>query len=219
MKIFWGSGSGPAWRVLLAAELKKLPYESELLSFSAREHKAPEILAMNPRGKVPVLVDGDFALYESLAILAYLDEKYPDPPLFGTSPEEKGQTWCRVMELESYLSPAIRTVTRPLLFGQLAEKKEEVTAGIAPLHEELARLEGWLGDSAWLAGARVSAADVVALPLVMTALRAAGKPGADTLDLGLLPLGARYPKLDAWKARMEAIPGYERTYPPHWRDG
>ncbi len=219
LKIYWGSGSGPAWRVLLAAELKKLPYESKLLSFSGREHKTPEMLALNPRGKVPVLVDGDYALYESIAILAYLDAKYPTPPLFGRSPEDKGRVWCRVMELESYLNAASRTVTRPLLFGQLAEKEAEVKEGIAPLHEELARLEGWLEGASYLAGESVSAADLVALPLVMTILRAAGKPGADALDLGLSPLSARYPKLDAWKSRMEAIPGYERTYPPHWRDG
>ena len=43
------------------------------------EHKAPEYQKMNPRGRVPTLKDGDFVLYESLAILAYLDRKHPEP--------------------------------------------------------------------------------------------------------------------------------------------
>src|SRR3954449_5755277 len=54
LEVFWGSGSGPAWRVLLALAIKGVPYESKLLSFAKREHKSEEILALTARGKVPV---------------------------------------------------------------------------------------------------------------------------------------------------------------------
>ena len=77
IELYWGSGSPFAWRVMLTLEIKGLPYQSKLLEFSKQQHKAPEYLALNPRGKVPALKDGDFAVYESLAIMAYLDRKYP----------------------------------------------------------------------------------------------------------------------------------------------
>jgi len=219
MEIFWGSGSGPAWRVLLAAAIKKVPYESKLLSFQKREHKSDEMLAINPRGKVPALRDGDFKLYESIAILVYLDEKFPEPTLFGKTAEEKAHTWCRVMEAESYLGPALSKVSRPLLFNQLPDKEAELKEGLSPMHEELARLEGQLADHDWLAGTRVSAADLVAFPILMALLRGANKPIAKDLNLGLLPLESKYPRLAKWQSRIEAIDGYDKTYPPHWRDG
>ena len=90
IEVYWGSGSPYAWRVLLALEHKGLPYTAHLLQFSKQEHKSPHLLQMNPRGRVPVLKDGEYVCFESLAILYYLDRKYPDPPIFGTTPEEGG---------------------------------------------------------------------------------------------------------------------------------
>lgn len=54
-------------------------------------------------------------------------------------------------------------------------------------------------------------------PFIKSLLRAASKAAAAPLELGLLPFDARYPRLAAWMERVEQIPGYERTYPPHWR--
>ena len=53
-----GSGSPFAWRVWLALEHKQVPYQIKTLSFDRREHRTPEFLAINPRGKVPAIVDG-----------------------------------------------------------------------------------------------------------------------------------------------------------------
>ena len=75
--LYYGSGSPYAWRVQLALEHKALPYERKVLSFSAGDTRKPEFLALNPRHRVPVIVDGDFVLYESNAIVEYLDEAYP----------------------------------------------------------------------------------------------------------------------------------------------
>ena len=83
--LYWGSGSPFSWRVLLALELKGLSYNSHLLHFDLQEHKAPQMLAMNPRGRLPVLRDGDYVVFESVAVLYYLDRKYPEPPIFGRS--------------------------------------------------------------------------------------------------------------------------------------
>ena len=52
LEIYWGSGSPNAWRVLLTAELKKIPYESKMLEFSKEDHKKPEFIALNPRGRL-----------------------------------------------------------------------------------------------------------------------------------------------------------------------
>ena len=103
IELYWGSGSPFAWRVMLTLEVKKLAYESKLLEFSKGEHKTPAYLQLNPRGKVPTLKDGDFAVYESIAIMAYLDRKYPEPPLFGKTAEETGLIWQTISECESYL--------------------------------------------------------------------------------------------------------------------
>ena len=77
--------------------------------------------------------------------------------------------------------------------------------------------EARLASGPWLVGSSVTAADLTLQAFVQHLRRAGGKPGVDALDLGLAPLGARYPALAAWLARIEALPGYERTYPPHWR--
>src|SRR6188768_1777793 len=75
--VYWGSGSPFSWRVLLALEHKGLAYNSHLLHLGMQEHKAPHMLAINPRGRVPVLKDGDYVVFESLAVLYYLERKYP----------------------------------------------------------------------------------------------------------------------------------------------
>ncbi len=218
LELFWGSGSGPAWRVMLALAVKGVPYTSRLLSFANREHKTPELMALNPRGKVPMLRDGSFALYESLAILTYLERKYPEPPLFGATPEDAGTIVRVVMEHECYGGPAVSTVTRPLLFGTLDEHRDKVAGGLAALREELQRLEDQLGDRNWLVRDSISAADVFVFPALKTLERALGKPGAETITHGLAPLRSAFPKVAGWVARIEALPGYDATYPPHWRE-
>lgn len=217
LEIYWGSGSPFAWRALLTLEVKRLKYESKLLEFSRQEHKAPDYLSLNPRGKVPTLKDGDFVLYESLAIMAYLDRKYPDPPLFGTTPQETGLIWRAISEAESYLVGPGSKVAMPVFFGKGLEKTDEIQAAAATIREELTCVDTALSHSDWLVGPHVSAADIALFPLAQLILRAASKDAAKPLKLGLLPLGRTYPSIAAWVKRVEAIPGYDKTYPPHWK--
>src|SRR6202035_4522324 len=116
IEVFWGSGSPFAWRVLLALENKRLPYVSHLLQFSKQEHKSPQMLALNPRGRVPVLKDGDYVVFESLAVLYYLDLKYPDPPIFGRTPEEAGVIMRVICEFQSYDERQVTSIVRTV-FG------------------------------------------------------------------------------------------------------
>ena len=70
---YCASGSPPAWRVWLALEHKRLPYTLRMLSFSAGDLKTEDFARLNPRRKVPVLTDGAFTLYESVAAQAFLE--------------------------------------------------------------------------------------------------------------------------------------------------
>lgn len=215
LEIFWGSGSPFAWRVLLAAELKRIPYESRLLEFSKGDLKKPEFLALNPRGKVPAIRDGDFVLAESLAIIAYLERKHPDPPLLGKTPEETGRIWAAISTYESY----VRDTTTPLnrwLFGD-KPRTTEIDEARAQVGREFDLVEARLADHSWVVGDAVSAADIVWFPTLRAYIRAAVRNEARAREVGLHPLAEVYPNITRWIARVEAIPGYDRTFPPHWK--
>jgi glutathione S-transferase len=81
----------------------------------------------------------------------------------------------------------------------------------------LKRIDAELADSIWLIGKQIPAADICLFPFVQIISRAAGKDAAKRLKLKLLPLPQNFPNVAAWVKRIEALPVYERTYPPHWR--
>src|ERR1700704_2629874 len=114
--LFWGSGSTYCWRVLLALEHKGLEYRSHPLKFDQEEAQAPQMLAMNPRGRLPVLRDGDYVVFESVAILYFLDRKYPEPPLFGRSAEEGGVIMRVVCEYQAYAEPSLMQLVAHFLY-------------------------------------------------------------------------------------------------------
>lgn len=217
LEVYWGSGSPPAWRVLLTLETKKIHYVSHLLQFSKEEHKTPEYLALNPRGKVPTIKDGDYALAESIAIMTYLDRKYPDPPLFGRNAEDSGRVWKSISDSVYYLEPSGLRIVVPILFGTVEDNVDDIRDAVSEVHEELGHMERRLGANKWLALDRLSAADLAVYPFVEILLRAGAKDSAQPLGLGLLPFAERYPAVDAWRGRIRALPGYDKTYPPHWR--
>jgi glutathione S-transferase len=216
VELFWISGSPFSWRVLLTFEAKRIPYTSRLLEASRGEHKKPDFLALNPRGKVPVLLDGEVVLHESLAIMQYLERTYPATPMFGRTPVETGAICCAISEYMSYLHHPMARVWTPLLTGKSESLAGDIQSAVPEMSVELARMEDRLTRKPWLASDAMSAADVSVYPFVKLLLRAAGRKEADRFGLGLLPFESRYPALDAWTKRVEALPGYERTYPPHW---
>ena len=72
------------------------------------------MLAMNPRGRLPVLRDGDYVVFESLAVLYYLEQKYPAPPLFGHSPEEAGVIMRVINEFQAYIEADLMRIVDEL---------------------------------------------------------------------------------------------------------
>ena len=217
IELYWGSGSPFAWRVMLTLEVKGLAYQSKLLEFSKGEHKTPAYLQLNPRGKVPTLKDDDFVIHESLAIMAYLDRKYPEPPLFGKTPEEVGSIWRILMECENTLVRASEKVVRPIFFGPGLDKVDDIQQGAQTVRQEFKLLDERLANRSWLVGENLSAADIGVFPVIQLFLRAASKEAAQPFNLGLLPMAQTYPKLAQWVKRIETLPNYQRTYPPHWR--
>lgn len=84
---YWRSSS--AYRVRIALNLKGLDYETLEVSLADGEQRAESYLNVNPQGLVPFLVDGDIALGQSLAILDYLEERYPAISLLPEAPSER----------------------------------------------------------------------------------------------------------------------------------
>ena len=219
IELWWGSGSGPAWRVMLALQHKGLAWTSHLISFSKRETRTPEFLALNPRGKVPVLRADGLVLNESIAILAFLDAAHPERPLFGTSPAQTGEVWRAVMEYESHGSPTIGAVSRPILFEDAAAKADTIRAAVPALEAELDRFASSLSPTGHLVGDTISAADLVWYAGFGGLVRALTRPQAAALQLGLFPLGGRWPAIARFAANVEAIDGFASTVPPHWLEG
>jgi len=213
LEYFWISGSPYAWRVALTLEVKGLVYDSRLLQSSRGDLKTPAFLALYPRGRVPTLRHGQVVLSESIAIMAYLDRRFPTPPLFGTTPAETGLIWRAISECMCYFDGPVNAVANPIFEGATPPDWD---IRLKVVHAELARLEQGLNAREWLAAPTLSAADLATYPFVRFLLRAAAKapPG---LDLGLEPFAQKYPSIRRWEARIEALPGYDRTYPPHWR--
>jgi glutathione S-transferase len=217
IEVFWGSGSPFAWRVLLALEHKRLPYLSRLLQFSKQEHKSPQMLALNPRGRVPVLKDGDYVCFESLAILYYLDLKYPQPPIFGRTPEEAGTIMRVICEYQAYIEPRLESIASGIFDGEADLAGDEITAAMHAVASEARTIEGRLSKSDWIVGDSYSAVDMVIFPGIQLLKRALERPVARDLYSRFMPVEVNYPALGRWLARIEALPGYGRTYPPHWR--
>jgi glutathione S-transferase len=215
--VYWGSGSPYSWRVLLALEHKRLPYVSHLLQFSKQEHNTPQMLAMNPRGRLPVLKHDNYIVFESVAVLYYLDLKYPDPPIFGRTPEEAGVIMRVICEFQAYIEEHLMKIVRAILFESPEARRDELTQSMHVVGREARTIEGRLSQSAWIVGESYSAADMVIFPSIQILQRALGRPEARELSSRFLPVEVNYPALCRWMQRVEALPGYDRTYPPHWR--
>lgn len=217
-ELYWGAGSPNAWRAMLALEFMGLKYDSKLLEFSKQEHESSEMLAINPRGKVPVLKDGDIAIYESIAILAYLDKKHSEKRLFGNTAYETGFIWQRVFEFQNYVCESIAGIVRPVFQKKVAETMTTIDESVIQVDAEFKTLNTQLEQSDYVAGNSITAADIVLFPFVQALLRAMVLPAADSLNLNFKNLDKYYPNITKWIARLESIPGYENTFPPNWND-
>lgn len=211
LTFYYASGSPFAWRVWLALEHKGIPYELKIMSFDAGDLQKPEYLALNPRHRVPVIVDDGFSLYESAAIVEYLEDRWPgEPRLFSADLRQRALERRMVREVDEYFVKPMSDLAQAVLFTPKERWSEDRIAGaLADLRQELSLWEAAIAGD-YLAGA-LSAVDFALYPQVALVLRIAGrKPGLVAADL----IG---PKVTAWQRRMEALPITQKTRPPHWR--
>lgn len=191
MKLYHHPLSGHAHRARLFVSLLGLPHDLVEVDLAAGAHKAPEFLAKNPFGQVPVLEDGDVIIADSVAILVYLAKKAGRSDWLPEAPEAAAavQRWLSVAAGEIAYGPAAaRLIT---VFGAKFDADEV----IARAHAILTKLESHLAGRDWLAGDQPTIADVAIYSYVARAPE------------GNVDLSA-YPAVNALLRRVEALPGF-----------
>lgn len=211
---YHGHGSPYSWRVWLALEAKQVPYEVKILSFQNQDTRKPEFVAINPRHVVPTIVEDDgFALWESIAILEYLDEKYSSGvKLYPGDAKARARQRRLIREAEQHIDrDGIDHITDEFFWKEgAAPDMEKVAEWRRKIGEELALFEKELrGD--YFEGAQPTALDLVLYPMIGYLKRiTVRKPESKLTDV--IP-----PKIAAWAKRMEALPYFDKTFPAHWR--
>src|ERR1700722_1003132 len=130
MKLYTYYRSQASFRVRIAMNLKGVAHDDTYRHLENGDQFDPGYRAVNPQMVVPTLIDGDVKLFQSLAILEYLDEKYPNPPLLPKDPAARA--WCRGFALiniaESH--PLIVPRIRHYLVDDLKHSQEQMTGWI-----------------------------------------------------------------------------------------
>ncbi|HEX6959767.1 MAG TPA: glutathione S-transferase family protein [Ferrovibrio sp.] len=210
LMFYYGSGSPYAWRVWLALEHKGIAYELRVLSFEKGETRSPDYTAINPRQKVPTIVDGDFVLAESAVILDYLDEAYPGPRLFSADVKQRAQQRRLIVDSDDYYAKAFNDVVDVVIRTKPEQRDPaKLAAARAALAEELAVWEGRMPGQDFMDGTTPAAVDFVLFPRLILIRRFAQR--MPEMAGGLLG-----PKTEAWLDRMQALEIVRKTWPPHW---
>ena len=129
---------------------------------------------------------------------------------------EAARVWQTICECDGNLCAPIGDISRPLFRGKGTEFTEQITNAATTVRKELALLEAPLSSNSWLAGEALSAADLVAFPMLMQLERAVAREEAKPMGLDLQPFDTYFPCIAAWRGRIEALSGFGNAYPPHW---
>lgn len=199
VRLYYSEGSPNCRKVHLALLEVGADYELVHVDLTKAEQRRPDYLALNPNGKVPTLVDGDFVLWESNAILWYLAEKYPATALLPDDRLERARLQQMLFWQATALGPAARTLYRAAV--KTPEKERDagaIDAARSEVARQLAILAGMLGGQTALVGDAATIADLAIGPSVERAL-----------ELGLeLPAGA-----GRWLEVMRARPSWAKVFP------
>lgn len=159
LKLYYAHPSAYARPVWLALLEKQLPFELIPVDLSGEQFE-PEFLALNPFSHVPVLVDGDFRVIESLAILDYLEARYPDLPLLPSDAIALARV--RMVQLIT-LNELLPAVFKLLVHDEnSSEKSAELEYAQLRAINTLSFLENLLGDSPYFASEQLTLAEIVA---------------------------------------------------------
>ena len=192
----------------LTLEEKGVPYSLEEVDIMSEEGAPKEHYARQPFGKIPAFQHGDFQLYETTAIIHYIDEAFDGPALMPSDPQGRARANQVISLLDSY---AYETcvwdvfVERIFVPSQGGKSNEETIAdGLKTSETCMQALEDILGDDPYLAGSEVTLADLHAYPIFCY--------------YRLAPEGAaamqRHAKLCGWWDRMAARDSVKATLSP-----
>jgi len=206
IQIYENSISPNARRVRMLAIELQLDLEWHTVDLQKGEHKAPPNLARNANGKVPTLVDGDFMLWESNAIIQYLADSAPNgAAIYPKDPKQRAEIHRWQFWTVAHLSPATAMLTYERFMKKVIEKKDPEPALVAWADSNFKRfsavLEQNLATREWVAGKTLTLADLAVAPVF-------GFRNQAGIDLAPLP------HVSAWLARIEARPSWQQTKPP-----
>lgn len=189
-------------RVWVALLEKGIPFEEIRLKLDGDQFQ-PDYLAINPFHHIPAVVDDGFNIVESLAILDYLEAKYPTPALLPTDP--KSLAIVRMVEMVTIneLLPAIVPLT-PQILGLGAADPQKVEKANQQIGKVLAFFENLLGESTYFGGQQLTLAEAVAGTLI-AALIGFGSLWGNPLN--------NYPKLSDWYERLAQRESWKKTEP------
>lgn len=194
LKIY-GPKQSSGFRSYWLLEELGVAYEQVVVNFQAGEHKSAEYLKLNPNGKVPTLVDGEFVLWESMAINSYLLEK-TGSDLGGRTLEERAlitqwSLWAAI-HLHSSLDPLIMQVWRK------TPDNDETKNARETMPRWLTILNAHLNGREYMVGDRFSTADINVYSSVM---------GVKFVNYDV----SEYPNIVAWMARLETRPAMQKV--------
>ena len=176
MKLYSYFRSSAAYRVRIALALKGLSYDTIPVHLAKGTQYAAEYTAINPQNLVPVLDDEGHLLYQSLAIMQYLDETHPNPPLLPKDPFERNRVRSLALIIACEIHPLNNTRVLNYLTGKLAVSEERklewyqhwIHTGFTALE---ARLSGDKATGKYCHGGTPGFADCVLVPQVANARR------------------------------------------------
>ncbi|MEB3277483.1 MAG: glutathione S-transferase family protein [Lyngbya sp.] len=189
------ANSRRVWVLLLE---KQVEFEEIILSLQGDQFD-PEYLKLNPFHHIPTLVDGDFTIIESLAILDYLEAQYPTPTFTPKDPKAMGI--MRMLELVTVNE--LLPTTLPLLkqvVGLPADPNQPIEAVYKKITTIFDFYQKYLGENPYLVGEQITLADVVVGTII---------PTLKYMNISL----ENHPQLQAWCERLMGRESWQKTQP------
>jgi glutathione S-transferase len=184
-------------RVQIALKEKSIPCEQVLVDMVARKHREPEYLALNPYSRVPTLVDGDLVLYESTAILNYLEARFPEPSLLPADAKGRALVDMHMKLCDLQFTRQAGTIIFPKRFLPKERWDEKLFAQMrVEIDKHLAILDRQLGDNEYMVGNKYSLVEVCYAPF-MTFL--------DLIEV------TPPPRVAEWSKRISSRPSAQQT--------
>jgi maleylacetoacetate isomerase len=207
VKLYTYFRSSAAFRTRIAFNLKGLQCEMVHVDLraAANDHRKPEYTSVNPQGLVPALVAEDATIAQSLAIIEYLDEIHPEPPLLPRSPVDRARVRAMALAVACDMHPLNNLRVLNYLRSPMGHDEETVNewyrhwiaAGFGGLEQEARRASG---DGRHMFGSSVTIADVYIVPQMYNARR---------FKCDLEP----YPTLRGVCGHLETLPAFAKATP------